>query len=252
MTEEKASKPDELEQSSKSLQQAKKDKKLKILAAGDSVNQGFTGLQQPKKDSKLKILAAGDIHGDTGLAERLAEKAKKEKVDLVILCGDLTFAEASTKGIIGPFVNKKEKVLLIPGNHETIATADFLSEFYGVKNIHGYSVKYKDVGIFGAGGANIGLFQIPEEEMFDLLKKGYEKIRYLKKKIMVTHVHPDKTKMEKFTKFFPGSSGVKKAIDKFKPDLLLCSHVHEAEGIEEIVGKTRVINVGRKGKIIEI
>ena len=205
-----------------------------------------------KKTEKLKILAAGDLHGDTGLAKKLADKAKKEKVDLVILCGDLTYAETSTEGIVGPFVEKKEKVLLIPGNHETIATADFLSQLYGVKNIHGYSVKYKDVGIFGAGGANIGLFQIPEDEMYGLLKKGYDRIKYLKKKIMVTHVHPVGTKMEKFTKFFPGSSGVKKALDRFKPDLLLCSHVHEAEGIEEIVGKTKVVNVGRKGKIIEI
>ena len=108
------------------------------------------------------------------------------------------------------------------------------------------------MGIFGAGGANIGLHQIPEGEIFDLLGQGYDKIKYLKKKIMVTHVHPSESKMEKFTKFFPGSTGVKKAIDTFKPDILLCSHVHEADGIEEIVGKTKVINVGRKGKIIEI
>ena len=201
---------------------------------------------------KLKILAAGDLHGDTGLAKKLAQKAKKEKVDLVILCGDLTYMDTSTDGIVGPFVERDEKVLLIPGNHETIATADFLAQLYDAKNIHGYSVKYKDVGIFGAGGANIGLFQLDEKEIYDLLKKGHERIDYLKKKIMVTHVHPTSTKMEKFTKFFPGSTGVKKAIDKFHPDLLLCSHVHEAEGIEEIVGKTKVINVGRKGKIIEI
>ena len=201
---------------------------------------------------KLRILAAGDLHGDTGLAEKLAQKAKKEKVDLVILCGDLTFMDSSTEGIVGPFVKRDEKVLLIPGNHETIATADFLAQLYDAKNIHGYSVKYKDVGIFGAGGANIGLFQLDEKEIYDLLKKGHDRIEYLKKKIMVTHVHPTSTKMEKFTKFFPGSTGVKKAIDKFHPDLLLCSHVHEAEGIEEIVGKTKVVNVGRRGKIIEI
>ena len=201
---------------------------------------------------RLKILAAGDIHGDTSLAEKLAIKAEKEKVDLVILCGDITYAEQSTENLIGPFVKRKEKVLLIPGNHETIATADFLSELYGVKNLHGYSVKYKDVGIFGAGGANIGLFQLGEDEIYDLLKKGFDKIKYLKKKIMVTHVHPEGSKMEKFTSLFPGSSGVKKAIDKFHPDILLCSHVHEAEGIEEKIGKTKVINVGKKGKIIEI
>ena len=143
-------------------------------------------------------------------------------------------------------------MLILPGNHETVATTDFLAELYGVKNIHGYSVKYKDVGIFGCGGANIGLFQLEEDEIYDLLKKGFNKIKYIKKKIMATHVHPSESKMEKFTEFFPGSKGVKKAIEKFHPDLLLCSHVHEAEGIEEKIGKTKVISVGKKGKIIKI
>jgi len=201
---------------------------------------------------KLKILAAGDIHGDMGLAKRLAERAKKENVDLVVLCGDLTYADQSTENLIGPFKKLHEKVLLIPGNHEPVATANFLAELYDVKNIHGYSVRYKDVGIFGAGSANIGLFQMSEEDIYNLLKKGFDKIKYLDKKIMVTHVHPSGTKMEKFTKFFPGSSGVKKAIDELQPDILFCSHVHEAEGIEEKIGKTKVINVGRKGKVIEI
>jgi len=201
---------------------------------------------------KLKILAAGDIHGDTGLAEKLAIRAEKEHVDLVILCGDLTMFDQSTENIIGPFKKRNEKVLLIPGNHETVATADFLAELYDAKNLHGYSVKYKDVGLFGCGGANIGTFQLEEDEIFDLLKKGFDKIKYLEKKILVSHVHPSGTKMEKFTDIFPGSTGVAKAIEKLKPDIVLCSHVHEAEGIEEKIGNTLVINVGKKGKIIEI
>ena len=200
----------------------------------------------------MKILASGDLHGDTRLAEQLAERAEKEKVDLVILCGDLTNFEMSTEGLISPFKKRNQKVLLIPGNHETIATADFLAELYSVKNIHGYSVKYGDVGIFGAGGANIGLFQLEEDEIFDLLKKGHDRINYLDKKIMVTHVHPTGTKMEKFTQFFPGSTGIRKAVEAFQPQILLCSHVHEAEGIEEKIGNTKVINVGKKGKIIEV
>jgi len=201
---------------------------------------------------KLRILASGDIHGDTNLVKKLAEKAKREDVDLVILCGDITNADQSASNLIGPFVKNHQKVLLIPGNHDSFATADFLAELYGVKNIHGYSVVYSDVGIFGCGGANIGLNQLDEKEIYDTLKKGFDKIRELKKKIMVTHVHPSESKMEKFTQLFPGSDGVKKAIDKFKPDLLLCSHVHEAEGIEEMIGKTKVINVGKLGKIIEL
>ena len=200
----------------------------------------------------MKILAAGDIHGDTLLAKKLANRAKKEKVDLVILCGDLTHFEQSTENIIGPFVKNNKKVLIIPGNHESFATADFLAELYGVKNIHGYSVKYKNIGLFGCGGANIGPNVLKEKEIFDTLKKGFNNIRNLDKKIMVTHVHPAHSKMSKFTSFFPGSKALDKAIKTFKPNILLCSHVHEAEGIEEKIGKTKVINVGRKGKIINL
>ncbi len=201
---------------------------------------------------KLRILASGDIHGDTGLARRLAERAEKENADIVILCGDFTMGEKSIYNIFGPFASKNKKVIFIPGNHETAATADFLAEVYGAKNLHGYSARYKDVGLFGCGGANIGLFQLSEKEIFEMLKKGFEHIKYLNKKIMITHVHPSESKMEKFTQFFPGSAGVRMAIDSFSPDILLCSHVHEAEGIEEKIGNTRVINVGRKGKIIDI
>jgi len=58
--------------------------------------------------------------------------------------------------------------------------------------------------------------------------------------------------MERFSEFVHGSEGLRKAIDVLKPNMVFCSHVHEAEGIEEMIGETRVINVGRKGKIIEV
>ena len=58
--------------------------------------------------------------------------------------------------------------------------------------------------------------------------------------------------MEKLSDFVPGSSGLHKAIKEFKPDIVLCSHVHEAEGIEEKIGKTKIFNVGRHGKVFEL
>lgn len=201
----------------------------------------------------MRILAAGDIHGDSMLAKKLAERAKKEKVDLVILTGDLTYAEQSTENLLGHFAKAKKKVLILPGNHETIATTNFLAQMYpNVKSIHGYSVKQGDIGIFGCGGANIGIFRIGEKEMYDLLQKSFSDVKKSRTKIMVTHVHPAGTLMEKFTNFFPGSDAVKRAIKKFQPDIALCSHVHEAAGIEEKIGKTKVINVGREGKIIDV
>jgi Icc-related predicted phosphoesterase len=212
-----------------------------------------------KKQKHLRIFAVGDLHGDSRLASRLAEKAKKEKVDIVVLSGDLTFAEQNIDYLVGPFAKRKLDVLIIPGNHETLATANFLAKLYSpwVKNLHGKGIKLHDpsheVGIFGAGGANVGLFQLTENEIYGALKRGFEKVKGIKKKIMITHVHPTKTLMGRLTPFnLPGSEGVRKAIERFKPDIAICSHIHEAEGIEEKIGKTKVINVGPKGKIIEI
>ncbi len=202
-------------------------------------------------EKKTRILAVGDIHGDTGLVKRLAEKAVKEEVDLVILAGDLTFAEQSTKNLIGPFIKVKKQVLIIPGNHESIATADFLAEMYpNTKNIHGYSFRKDNLGVFGAGAGDIGINQIKDSEIFDLLKKGHESIKDSVKKIMVTHMHPKGSKAE--FSGFPGSSAVRKAIKEFQPNVLITAHIHEAAGIEEDIGKTRVINVSRKEKIFEI
>ncbi len=204
----------------------------------------------------MKILAAGCIHSSSTLIESLAEQAEKENVDLVVLCGDLTYGEQSTDNIIGPFVKKGKKVALVPGNHETIATAEFLAKKYGAVNLHGYSLKHESkdgtVGLFGCGGANIGLFQLSEDEIFYTLYKAHKGVKDSGKRIMVTHVHPAESMMEQFSEFVKGSVGVKKAIDLLKPDILLCSHVHEASGLEETIGDTRVINVSKIGKIIEV
>jgi Icc-related predicted phosphoesterase len=204
-----------------------------------------------KNPKKTKILAVGDLHGDERLIKKFAETAKKENVDLVILTGDLTFAETSTKNIIGPFVKAKKQVLLIPGNHEGVATIDFLAQYYpNTKNIHGYSFIKNNLGIFGAGGADFGIHQISDNEIFKLLQRGNERIKGLDKKIMVTHIHPQGSKSELFG--FKGSEAVRKAIEKFRPDIALFSHIHEAAGIEEKIGKTRAINVSGKGKIFEV
>ncbi len=200
----------------------------------------------------MKILAAGCLHSNSELIERLAKQAEDENVDLVVLTGDLTFGEQSTDNIIGPFIKRNRKVAFVHGNHESIATADFLARKYNATLLHGYGLKHGDVALFGCGGANIGLFQLSEDDIFSYLYRAHKNVKDAGKKIMVTHVHPAESAMERFSDFVKGSTGVTKAIEAFKPDILLCSHVHEASGLEETIGSTRVINVSKIGKIIEV
>ncbi len=199
----------------------------------------------------MKILAIGDIHGDTGLVKKLSKKAEDEKVDLIILAGDLTLAEMSTKGIIKPFIEKKQEVLIIPGNHESLATADFLAQMYpNTKNIHGYSILKGELGIFGCGGADFGSTSLSDKEFFNTLKKAHEGIKSQKKQIMITHMHPEGSKSE--FSGIPGSRGITKAIKEFSPDIAICAHIHEAGGLVEKIGKTKVLHVARTPTIFEI
>jgi Icc-related predicted phosphoesterase len=202
-------------------------------------------------ESKLKILAAGDLHGSSEIAEKLAEKAKKNNVDLVVLLGDIHGALKESKGLIAPFKKNHQKVVFVPGNWDSSIEANALSETYGIKNIDGYYVSYNNVGIVGLGNPDFQL-SLNETKTFMKLKKNFDKIKEkdFRKNILISHLHAAGTAAE--FSGFKGSKGLRKAVEYFEPDFLLQAHIHEAEGIEEKIGKTRVISVGRKGKIIEI
>lgn len=202
------------------------------------------------REKKFRILAASDTHGDSKIMKRLADKAKKADVDLVVLCGDI-MGWTETKNIIKPFKDKNQKVLILPGNWDSFATTDFLAEMYGVTNIHGYSVKYDNIGFFGAGGAEgPGPGRASEKQIYETLKKAHSGLKGIEKQIMVTHMHPSDS-LSEFSGI-EGSKAITAAIKKFKPAILLHGHIHEAAGIEETIGNTRVFNVGKDGRIIEI
>ncbi|MEK6819181.1 MAG: metallophosphoesterase, partial [Nanoarchaeota archaeon] len=184
---------------------------------------------------KFKILAASDLHGDSKAAKKLAQKSEDENVDLVVLCGDIT-SHLETKDIIKPFKDKIKKVLILPGNHDSFATIDFISSLYSIKNIHGYSAIYDNIGFFGAGGANLGPGITSERELMESLERAHSGLKGIENKIMVTHMHPRGSKSE--FSGIRGSESIRKAIRKFKPSILLHGHIHEAAGIEENINGT--------------
>lgn len=200
------------------------------------------------KEKKFRILAASDFHGDSRVSRKLADKALKENVDLVVLAGDIT-GLIETNNILKPFLEKGKKVVFVPGNWESGETADFLSRLYGIKNVGDHYVKYDNVGIFGIGSPDWKL-SLNENEAFKKLKKDFDKIKDLEKKIMVSHLHAAGTKAE--FSGFKGSIALRKAIEDFQPDIFISGHIHEAEGLSEKIGKTRIFCVGKNGKIIDL
>jgi Icc-related predicted phosphoesterase len=194
---------------------------------------------------KLRILAAGDLHGDLDIAERLSKKARREKVDLVVLAGDIHGYFESNDRILEPFAKANQKVVFVPGNLDSEEEHWMLRK--NAKSIHNYYVTYRDVGIVGIGSADWKM-ELDKEDLKSI-KKNFERMKS-KKKILVSHLHAEGTEAE-----FSGVRGdeiLRKAVEDFKPDLLISAHIHEAEGIEDKIGRTRVVQVGKRGTVLEI
>ncbi|MFH1291278.1 MAG: metallophosphoesterase [archaeon] len=194
---------------------------------------------------KLKILAAADLHGNVDIATKLSEKAKKGKVDLVVLAGDIYGYAKGDGKILEPFIKANQKVIFIPGNCEFDEECAMLAR--NGKNIHNYYVTYGEVGIAGIGNPNWKL-DLDKEDL-ENIKQNFERMKS-KKRVLVSHLHAKGTKAE--FSGIPGDKILRKAVEYFKPDLLISAHIHEGEGIEDKIDKTRVVQVGRRGKILEI
>lgn len=196
----------------------------------------------------MKILAVADIHGDLGLVKKIEKLINKEKVDLVILAGDQTWLGKMEDGLVGPLT--KKETLMIPSNHEPEEAIKIWEKMYpNVRNLHKKHFEKEGIGFFGSGSLEWGMI-LKESEIYEDLKKAHDKIKHLKKKIMITHEPPAGSKIELLG--FPGSYGVKKAIDQFSPDILICGHIHEGGGLVEKIKKTKVINVARTPIIFKI
>lgn len=197
----------------------------------------------------LKVLAFSDTHGKD--LRHLVEQAEKEGVKLVFACGDWSQLDEMPPYLVSQFTNKGMKMFIQVGNHETLATANALAELYGIKHIHGDGVVYNNIGFFGAGGTTrVGPHSvIDEDELFALLKQGFEKVKHAQRKVMLVHEHPAGTVFEMGR--FPGSRAIRTAIEQFRPDLVICGHIHECAGVEDQIGDTRIVNVAKHGKILE-
>lgn len=197
----------------------------------------------------MKILAISDTHGDSELIKKVGKLAKKEKVDLVLHGGDLTWFGENAEGIIKPITDNSE-LFFVHGNHDPQEILELIEKKYSkAKSLHkNYKIR-NGIGFFGTGTTDWG-FKEDEEQVFKELKKGHDKIKNLKKKVMLSHCPPEGSAIELLG--FPGSYGVRKAIDKFHPDVLICGHIHDGRGIVEQIGKTKVMNVSRTPTIFDI
>lgn len=201
----------------------------------------------------MKILAFTDIHGSLSALRRIERKVKSQKPDLLVCAGDVSIFERGIIGIMRKLNKLNKKIVIIHGNHEDASTFIKLSKLF--KNIIFIHKKYfiKNNTLFlgyGGGGFSIidkGFEKTAKEKFKDMIKNNQDK-----KIILVTHAPPYKTRLDKLIQGHCGNKSIRHFVEKNKVDLLICGHLHENFGKEDKIKRTKIINPGPYGKIVEI
>ena len=194
---------------------------------------------------KLKIVAVTDIHGAYKLVAQIFEH---ERPDAGIIGGDLTNvgsvkeAEAALK----LFQSKVPTLFCVAGNMD-LPQHDELYRRLGI-SINASGLLWEGIGLFGISAAPISPLKTPyeltEEELLRRGKEGFRQIRHAKRKIFVPHAPPFGTRVDIIhSGFHVGSMSVRELVEDYRPDLVICGHIHEAYG-DDLIGPTKVVNCG--------
>lgn len=189
----------------------------------------------------MKILAFSDLHMSRARAADLV--AASADADLVIGAGDFGnqrkgVAEclAMLQGITAPFV-------MVPGNNESL---DELREAApeDARVLHGESVTIGGLSIFGLGGGIPPLpgcdwsWDFTETEAEDLLAKAETP------DVLISHSPPHGLADRISSGVSVGTKSLRAAIERTRPRLVLCGHIHDCWGEEGEIAGARVKNLG--------
>lgn len=194
----------------------------------------------------MVLLCLSDIHGEGEHLRSILSTAGA--FEAIALAGDLTHlgGRGEAERILEPIMEAGKPVVAVPGNMDRRDVLPLLEEM-GI-SIHGRSIVLGNCGFFGLGGSNPSPFGTPFEvkpaDAQDLLRKGYEPIRGMTLKVLVSHAPPKATKLDRsFAGMHVGSDEVRKFLTENAVDLCLCGHIHEAAG-EDAVCRTHCVNIG--------
>jgi len=190
----------------------------------------------------MKILATADIHGAQYRLNLVLKNIEIYSPDLVVICGDVT--QFGPGELAKNLLNQIQvETLAITGNIDTPDVSKGINESKATK-IETKRVVKKGISFVGTNGMDENQFKIIEE------KKLLEKTS-----VLVSHVPPYGAQDKIFLGMHGGNKELRELVDKYKPRLVLCGHIHEDPGITKI-GVTTVVNcsMGKRGEgsLIEI
>lgn len=203
----------------------------------------------------MKLLAFSDPHGDShhgnpDLLKKVISIAKKEKPDLILCAGDISYFNEN----LSYFVKKLDSVgietFIIHGNHDDPADLDRLCKrSKNIRFVHKKVFKRGNVVFLSFGG---GGFSKKDPLLEKYVKSSKKHISKGDKVVFMTHAPPYGTRLDLVPGF--GHVGCKSTTDLAKKmfDVLICGHIHECSGKMDAIGRCVGHNLSLTYKMIKI
>jgi uncharacterized protein len=161
----------------------------------------------------MRILACADLHGRPDRVARVQALAAEHRPDVVLLPGDLTHAGHGEEAL-SLLTSLSVPVLAVPGNMDGPNAA---AEITRLGDLMGADPAVIDSVSFGGPNARTHC------------------------DVLVTHEPPLGTLDRARSGAHIGTQAVRDLVDRLRPRVLTCGHVHESPGIERL-DDTLVIN----------
>lgn len=198
----------------------------------------------------MKILAFSDLHCDLAQAAQLTELAAD--ADVVIGAGDFASQHSGLEETIAALSGIAVPAVLVPGNNETeealrAATAGWES----AKVLHGTGIEIDGVAFFGLGA---GIPVTPWDWSFDLdEERAAERLAACPEgAVLVLHSPPMGHCDQSSAGRHLGSTAIAAGIERTRPALAVCGHIHESWGERSRIGETPIANLGPRGAFFDV
>lgn len=197
----------------------------------------------------MRLLVFSDIHSDLRSLERLIGT----EADYYFAAGDLVSWRKGLDAAGEILARRAGKVYVIPGNHESDTDIQGLCERHGLINFHGQTTRIGGYHVAGLGYSNVTPFGTPGEYSEEEMSSRLASFAGLKPLILICHCPPKGTALDRAgVGLHFGSPAVKEFLDNEQPVYFFCGHVHEAEGVQTVIGATKAVNAGKRGFMLEI
>jgi Icc-related predicted phosphoesterase len=199
----------------------------------------------------MRLLLFSDLHCDTIAAQNLAQISRD--VDVVIGAGDFAKMRRGLQEIIDALATIDRPSILVPGNNESYEELVVACKGWPAAQVlHGSGTEIDGLNFWGVGGAipttpfGPKSYDFSEDEGRELLAECPPGA------VLVSHSPPKGVVDQSPSGEHLGSVAVLETVERCKPLIVVCGHIHSSSGRSGMIGSTRVINAGSKGILYEV